>query len=114
MEKTKHTPGPWDRQNKGNVIGPSARHEVVAGINKDGSKYLPTICRMPGLSDEDYANACLIAAAPDLLKACRELWFAIQVIPVDWNNPEAKELSEKAIDAIEEAEIAMNRAEGRE
>jgi hypothetical protein len=73
MEKTKHTPGPWDRQNKGNVIGPSARHEVVAGINKDGSKYLPTICRMPGLSDEDYANARLITAAPDLLEAAKVL-----------------------------------------
>lgn len=69
--ETKHTPEPWDVQNKGHLYGPSARHEVVNGINIDGSKNLPTICRMPDLSEQSYANARLIAAAPDLLAACR-------------------------------------------
>jgi len=106
MEKTKHTPGPWDRQNKGNVIGPSARHEVVAGINKDGSKYLPTICRMPGLSDEDYANACLIAAAPDLLEACKVL---LKGAPELWEKD-----VEKWPRLMDRVESAITKAEGRE
>ena len=66
---TKHTPGPWDVQNKGVLGTRSARHEVVQGINVSGEKNLPTIVRMPDLSYRSYANARLIAAAPDLLVA---------------------------------------------
>ena len=104
MEKTKHTPGPWTaHDDDGTGTLPCVLSDKV---NVGGNFYVAQC--------NSFDDACLIAAAPDLLKACRELWFAIQVIPVDWNNPEAKELSEKAIDAMDEAEIAMNRAEGRE
>jgi len=111
MEKTiSYTPRPW-----------KAKTVKALGIYANNDQQIAVVHNeMPrgGRRQDDYnieeANARLIAAAPDLLEACRELWFAIQVIPVDWNNPKAKELSEKAIDAMDEAELAMNRAEGRE
>ena len=67
-----HTPGPWDFQNKGNPTSRSGRVEIVAGIDVDGRHHLPTIARMKDLSDESYANARLIAAAPALLAALKE------------------------------------------
>jgi len=78
-----HTSEPWDVQNKGILGTGSARHEVVQGVNRDGSKNLPRITRMPDLSYSSYANAkrivaCVNACAginpeavPDLLAACR-------------------------------------------
>ena len=105
MEKTKHTPGSWHYKKDGfkiSIGNKSTRHDYL--------EHDYTVAVINDNSFQSEANARLIAAAPDLLEACRELWFAIQVIPVDWNNPKAKELSEKAIDAM----IAMNRAEGRE
>ena len=111
MEKTKHTPAPW-KIGRG---GPNPKDPVFWRTDVLNSSSTIRIARVSGVGEEtSKANARLIAAAPDLLEACRELWFAIQVIPVDWNNPEAKELSEKAIDAMDGAELAMNRAEGRE
>lgn len=60
-----HTPGPWNIQNKGNLyLGKSARVEVVKEAKK--------IVRMPDLSETSYDNARLIAAAPDLLEACKD------------------------------------------
>ena len=58
-----HTPTPWDVQNKGHLGQRGARHEVVAGINRDGGKILPTIVRMPDLSSQSYANAEFIVRA---------------------------------------------------
>lgn len=63
------TPGPWDIQNKGNLYGSSARLEVVKGINQHSRKAFPTIAKLKGLSPEDYANARLMAAAPEMLAA---------------------------------------------
>jgi uncharacterized membrane protein len=63
---------------------------------------------MPGLSDEDYANARLIAAAPALLEACK--WALAADILED------KEIT-KGIrhPALENALIyAIAKAEGRE
>ena len=62
---SQHTPGPWDIQNKGDLYGKSGRVEVVAGRNLENEKNLPKIVRMPDLSERSYANARLIAAAPD-------------------------------------------------
>jgi hypothetical protein len=92
-----HTPGPWDVQNKGNLYGRNARHEVVEGINKDGSKNLPTICKMPDLSERSYANARLIASAPELLGALEAMLQAWRHEPGD------KRSIEKAKQAIEKA-----------
>ena len=58
-----HTPVPWDIQNKLDLDGSNARLEVVKGINKDGSKDLPTIVRMLNLSEQSYTNARFIVQA---------------------------------------------------
>ena len=58
---SKHTQGPWEILNT---------LEICAG-NKD-------ICEMKGWMNEDQANARLIAAAPDLLKALEEISLCSQ------------------------------------
>jgi len=98
----KHTPGPWDVQNKGVLGKRSARHEVVQGINVNGKKNLPTIVKMPDLSDRSYANARLIAAAPGLLEGAK---FTLGVMKA---NHLDIELSEKM--AIEKLETAIAKA----
>lgn len=59
---SQHTPGPWETLTFSN-------HELQTdfAMVKIGSRV-----HMVGYSDEDKANACLIAAAPDLLHACRK------------------------------------------
>ena len=59
MSDVKHTPGPWD-------------HEFKPGCNRmeiwaNGMKVAEVI----GFAGFDFANARLIAAAPDLLAACK-------------------------------------------
>jgi len=57
---SKHTPGPWAWD---------VDYDVVLGSNKS------TVCKIATGEDreEEDANARLIAAAPDLLVACRGL-----------------------------------------
>lgn len=66
MTEPKHTPGPWTR---GGVkeLSPTGRcREIVAEDGRIGLVY--------GTTDEDcQANSFLIAAAPELLDALREL-----------------------------------------
>lgn len=60
----KHTPGPWINLGQGDIV---ARSDKYCGGEKDiASVFLTT-------NDEDESNARLIAAAPDLLDALREL-----------------------------------------
>ena len=62
-----HTPGPW------RVVRPEYTNEhltrIVPRVRQDGS--FPFYCSLGGENRE--ANARLIAAAPELLEACREL-----------------------------------------
>lgn len=80
MSKSKHTPGPWiarDGDSRGNawtigVPSPASfnvKSPVVASIF--GSSGRPI--------EEKIANAYLIAAAPDLLEACK---FVVNNTPV--------------------------------
>lgn len=59
----KHTPGPWrvgkNLANQATVEPTNNRHFVIATV--------------PLKSEEDYANAVLMAAAPDLLEALKDL-----------------------------------------
>ena len=83
MSESKHTPLPWDVQNKGNLHGVNARHEVVEGVN-NGEKNLPTIARMPDLSERSYANAAFI------VRCCNchdELVGALKSVIQDMNIP---------------------------
>lgn len=78
--ETKHTPGPWLAQRIHLSRGPWA---VYGPRHRDGTNYAPLV--QLGLMDRpvDEANARLIAAAPDLLEACREsLGYFEQIWPL--------------------------------
>ena len=68
----KHTPGPWETLTFSN-------HELQTdfAMVKIGSR-----AHMVGCSEEDKANARLIAAAPELLEALKTLRDALD--PDDW------------------------------
>ena len=66
---SKHTPGPWMKttENKG-AIPEHFRPLVVT--NHGGDR---VVARLPdGWGEEDRGNAVLIAAAPELLAACKD------------------------------------------
>lgn len=60
---TKHTPGPWANVEGAYFINARSAAGVVADIRIAGGR----------ITDEDRANARLIAAAPDLLDMCERL-----------------------------------------
>lgn len=71
-----HTPGPWE------AVPPSHPESCGSTIDlypvkryrgKDKRKWPPTIARMFHDNPNAYRNASLIAAAPDLLAACRAM-----------------------------------------
>ena len=79
--ETKHTPGPWKERiehlDKGNL----GKERVVRLIVTENPSW-ETICEMRWDAQEEsfghmIANARLIAAAPDLLKALKRLEFAV-------------------------------------
>jgi hypothetical protein len=69
MEKTiKHTPGPWMFAYNDKEI------HISIHTNEDAEKVDNTVCGIWGvIGDEQFANARLISAAPDLLKALHEI-----------------------------------------
>lgn len=72
---TQHTPGPW-RSSVEREPGIFAQSYRITA--NDAMGYERMIARQPtGLGADDEANAHLIAAAPDLLAACRaaEAWI---------------------------------------
>ncbi len=59
-----HTPGPW-------TVSDTHPSDGWMGWNvKGGRAYICAVVDGCQSVDENYANACLIAAAPDLLAAC--------------------------------------------
>lgn len=68
-----HTQGPW-RLNAGNSI------EIMGGCIPNKAIARALCGGMTGIKlDEAEANARLIAAAPELLKALEELWQTVKV-----------------------------------
>jgi len=59
----KHTPGPW-------MAGPMVGESDTIWIG-NGDGYVAQVTRIDGLEPIDWADATLIAAAPDLLAALR-------------------------------------------
>lgn len=72
MSETKHTPGPWKAYNAINgrtlkhwrIKGDCVRNDPPFAVIDSGGKLLP---------EYEAGNARLIAAAPDLLEACKQL-----------------------------------------
>jgi hypothetical protein len=72
MKTSKHTPGPW-RVNVAAIVAPNAplgRRTIATSVHG--------------------ANARLIAAAPELLEALRDLFRAVE----SWDDPEAFDAEE--------------------
>lgn len=73
---SKHTPSPW--LSSGSIITRNEPLFVMSEPRADAGKGRTIICRIANtvsgrpLEDEDFANANLIAAAPDLLEALEE------------------------------------------
>jgi hypothetical protein len=74
IEQLTHTPGPWkfEKQDDGRSDG-----FIRAGEQYSGAVHPPAVARICkrglGRLDESVANARLIAAAPELLAACKAM-----------------------------------------
>jgi hypothetical protein len=67
---SKHTPGPW-------VVYDDHPHDVIT----NNCAFLVARCSTIVDSDETAANACLIAAAPELLAAARNAALDLRGTP---------------------------------
>jgi len=114
-ETMNHTPGPWEF--KRCTIGhpDNAKNPIVNGGGFHICRIFCTGSKMPGMSslapgdiEVAEANAKLIAAAPDLLAACKLMKFAFKHIPIPENNTDAAkdlwEARKSLIEAISNAE----------
>lgn len=71
----KHTPGPWRFNAHGAIFGPGGEPIQTCG------EYA---IRFGEGTEEAFANARLIAAAPDLLKACKMAFKDLE--PFEWTD----------------------------
>jgi hypothetical protein len=96
-ENNKYTPGPWHwdygDEFAFEILDP--RNGIIAGIIYDIS--------IDQTKAELLANACLIAAAPDLLEACQYL------LSTEDNTGCSEDLTVVASDAIEKIKFALNK-----
>lgn len=66
---TKHDPGPWRTSESAHRNEWS--HWIMTGGNRDAT--IAAVTQIPQAPEKSDANARLIAAAPELLEACRSL-----------------------------------------
>lgn len=98
---TKHTPGPWFVGEQ--MPAPSKSIHAFIGIGNGACHVgLASITPLTGFCEAE-ANARLIAAAPELLEACKEVVFLIEGIAG---------LDDQQIQAINQARAAIAKAEG--
>lgn len=108
-----HTPGPWVLHQPGSVRACDGRHDSVDGCRTIVEAEIIGVPRT-----EAEANACLIAAAPEMLRALTDIAFLVERgwIPPDdedfdtWNRV-ADEYRQSTAYAAVRAVIA--KAEGR-
>jgi hypothetical protein len=89
----KHTPGPWKLRHTGKHDGDRCLYAATRDICRiDGG---------PGDDHEQFANACLIAAAPELLGLLKRFATIAQSMPEpfvgEWNWPELAKEARKVI-----------------
>ena len=84
---TKHTPGPWAADGSGAIFVDKKQGEPIQTCGEYAVRYGEG-------TEEALANAYLIAAAPDLLEACRA---ALEKCPFPVGAALAKEQLQKAI-----------------
>jgi hypothetical protein len=69
---TKHTPAPWV------LKAPTARNNCFQILPKDGNITIAEVYCAGRTVDNQDANAALIAAAPELLKALKAVFDAVE------------------------------------
>ncbi len=89
----KHTPGPWELNDPED--DPKGFRKIYGGTY--ANRPIGQVVSRKSRREEDYANALLITAAPDLLASLKEVFNQLL-----WNSPEKRR-----------AEAAINKAEGR-
>ena len=105
---TKHTPGPWLSAEYGNYGDYDGKCRVILGDGGD----IRTAVVLGFDSEENQANALLIAAAPELLEALAEL---MRNFPTDFDMTEAgwdRSDIDKACSAHDKARAAYAKATG--
>lgn len=108
--KTKHTPGPWEvgQAGTGNVYVPSILHKSANPKPGPGLlvRTIATMC-IHGPEDENESNARLIAAAPELLEACK---MAVEELGPNSSGDRCWDAFEKLLAAIAKAESTAQTA----
>ena len=86
---TQHTPGPWicAGPSFGDTL-PRYTNVIMTDWEHEDDGYIE-ICELPFNyhDDENEANACLIAAAPDLLSALNAMLTHMGMDEDEWNKP---------------------------
>jgi hypothetical protein len=122
VNMNKPTPGPWRWNTAAGIYG--ANDKRCANVYVHGEINLP--------DSEMDANAALVVAAvnacfkvnpenplavaegvAELVNVARNLWLKTAMIPVDWDNPEAKELSAEAVKAMDAIAAALAKIEAK-
>lgn len=104
MAETKHSPGPWKL-----AYDKGSNRDIMTNNARVATAWLAYVT-----PEEYHANAHLIAAAPDLLEALRELDAAIddEALYEPDDDEHAKAL-DRLIEAQKAARAAIAKAEGR-
>lgn len=118
MSKAEFTPGPWKlgREDHCNESDSDYIEIDAAGPSRESGLALVFLGHPTGprhMRDGGYANAHLIAAAPDLYEAVRALIGEVEGA-FDWSNDEPGENAylDAARDAIDKGKSALAKARG--
>lgn len=94
LQSLPHTPGPWQM---GDGFSVDAQCTIIGNLDDEGGSGHTVICDVNEDPDAYYANARLIAAAPDLYAALRLLVADVADYPA-WQRPcRALDLAQAAI-----------------
>jgi hypothetical protein len=96
--------GPWRIEYRGLAENP----EIWAPLSQTGSIKIATIC---GLAQFDFANLRLIAAAPEMYEALRELMDATRPAHIELSSVKAVRQMVKLLEAQKKAEAALAKAD---
>src|SRR3990167_9461769 len=93
-KKVGHTPGPWEIVSWEGAPWGRIRIALLRFIEVQGRT-----------QEEAFANVHLVAAAPELLEACKNIAHNYRLVPIDtFYKEEPKEAIQKLITAIAKAE----------
>jgi hypothetical protein len=112
-----HTQGPWKHEVRikrgtyGQPVKGSPDHHYISGPRPAVNSCEPIICNLGPMNGHTEANAKLIAAAPELLEACKEV---LSVLPVLWGDQVKNGKITLSIDesVFYQLESAINKAKG--